>query len=356
MVTGATGTHLSDYAHIVVTGGAGFIGSAFARRYIANHPGARVTVIDKLTYAGNLANLAPVWENPRFRFVQADIGDDVAITPVVASAHAVVNFAAESHVDRSLTDPDVFVRTNVLGTNVLLRAARAAGVERFVHVSTDEVYGHVATGAATEETPPKPRNPYSASKAGAELLAFSYFTNFGLPVIVTRGSNTIGPYQYPEKATPLFVTNAIDHLPLPVYGQGTAIRDYLYVDDHAAAIDLILHRGVAGEAYNVGSEDALNTVELAHAILGRLDRPQTLVQFVADRPGHDLRYSLDSTKLRALGWRREYDLEATLDATVKWYEANEDWWRPIKSGAFREYYRRQYGDAFASATAARGTS
>jgi dTDP-glucose 4,6-dehydratase len=352
MVTEASGNQLPEHAHTVVTGGAGFIGSAFARNYLADHPTARVTVIDKLTYAGNLANLAPIWENPRFRFVQADIADSDAIMPVVASAQAVVNFAAESHVDRSLTDPDIFVRTNVLGTNILLRAAKDAGVSRFVHVSTDEVYGHVATGAATEETPPKPRNPYSASKAGAELLAFSYFTNFGLPVIVTRGSNTIGPYQYPEKATPLFITNAIDHLPLPVYGQGTAIRDYLFVDDHAAAIDLILHRGVAGEAYNVGSEDALNTIELANEILTRLDRPASLVQFVADRPGHDLRYSLDSTKLRALGWRRTYDRKATLDATVEWYVANEGWWRPIKSGAFREYYRRQYGEAFAATAAA----
>lgn len=350
MAADATADRPDPLAHVVVTGGAGFIGSAFARNFLAWHPEARITVIDKLTYAGNLANLAPVWENPRFRFVQADIGDDAAVGPVIAQAQAVVNFAAESHVDRSLTDPDTFVRTNVLGTNVLLRAARDAGLTRFVHVSTDEVYGHVATGAATEETPLRPRNPYSASKAGAELLAFSYFTNFGLPVIVTRGSNTIGPYQYPEKATPLFVTNAIDHLPLPVYGQGTAIRDYLHVDDHASAIDLVLRRGVAGEAYNVGSEDALNTVELAHEILRRLGRPQSLVQFVADRPGHDYRYSLDSTKLRALGWQRAFGLQATLDSTVEWYAANETWWRPIKSGAFREYYARQYGAAFAAAT------
>ncbi|MEN9615963.1 MAG: hypothetical protein RL022_1385 [Chloroflexota bacterium] len=335
-------------SHVLVTGGAGFIGSAFARNFVVWHPNSRVTVVDKLTYAGNLSNLAPIWENPRFRFVQADICDFDSIAPLVAQADAVVNFAAESHVDRSLNDPDVFVRTNVLGTNTLLRAARAAEVARFVHISTDEVYGHVATGAASEDAPLKPRNPYSASKAGAELLAFSYFTNFGLPVMVTRGSNTIGPYQYPEKATPLFVTNAIDNLPMPIYGRGTAIRDYLYVDDHAAAIDLVLHHGTPGEAYNVGSEDALNTVDLAQHILTRLGKPEALMTFVTDRPGHDLRYAIDSTKLRALGWRRAYDLPATMDATVGWYSRNEAWWRPIKSGAFREYYKQQYGKDLAS--------
>ncbi|MGH2355428.1 MAG: dTDP-glucose 4,6-dehydratase [Chloroflexota bacterium] len=282
-----------DLKHVVVTGAAGFIGSAFARNYLAWHPQTRVTVVDKLTYAGTVENLAPVADNPRFQFAQADIVDYEAVAPLVAGADAVVNFAAESHVDRSILDPDVFVRTNVLGVHTLLRAAKVAGVKRFLQVSTDEVYGHVGEGATTEDAPLKPRNPYSASKAGAELLAFSYFTNFGLPVLVTRGENTIGPYQYPEKATPLFITNAIEDQPLPIYGQGKAVRHYLYVDDHAAAIDLVLRQGTPGEAYNIGADEEVTTVELATRILDLLGKPHSLMRFVPDRPGHDYRYNLD---------------------------------------------------------------
>lgn len=335
--------------HVLVAGAAGFIGSAFARNYLAWHPAACVTVVDKLTYAGNLENLAPVKDNPRFRFVQADIVDYAAIAPLVAEADAVVNFAAESHVDRSILDPDVFVRTNVLGVNALLRAAKETGVKRFLQVSTDEVYGHVGEGATAEDAPLRPRNPYSASKAGAELLAFSYHTNFGLPVLVTRGENTIGPYQYPEKATPLFVTNAIEDKSLPIYGQGKAIRHYVYVDDHAAAIDLVLHQGVPGEAYNVGADEELNTVQLATRILDLLGKSHSLMQFVPDRPGHDYRYNLDFSKLVRLGWQRAYNLDATLEATVGWYRDHQDWWRKIKSGEYQEYYRRQYGTALSAA-------
>ncbi len=335
--------------HVVVTGGAGFIGSAFTRNYLAWHPSARVTVIDKLTYAGNLQNLAPVDGDGRYRFVQADICDYDAVAPVLAGADAVVNFAAESHVDRSILDPDVFVRTNVLGVNALLRAATGAGVRRFLQVSTDEVYGHVGEGATPEDAPLKPRNPYSASKAGAELLAWSYFSNFTLPVLVTRGENTIGPYQYPEKATPLFITNALDDQPLPIYGQGEAVRHYLYVDDHAAAIDLVLHQGVPGEAYNIGADEAINTVALAERILDLLGKPRSLMRFVPDRPGHDYRYNLDCTKLEGLGWRRRYDFARTLEATVVWYRTHQDWWRAIKSGEYQDYYRRQYGAALAGA-------
>jgi dTDP-glucose 4,6-dehydratase len=343
---------------VLVTGAAGFIGSAFARNFIAWRPHARLTVVDKLTYAGNLANLAPIRDHPNFRFVQADICDFEAIAPLVAEADAVVNFAAESHVDRSILDPDVFVRTNVLGVNALLRAAKEAWLDggrgadaaskRFLHVSTDEVYGHVGEGATTEDAPLKPRNPYSASKAGADLLVFSYFTNFGLPALVTRGANTIGPYQYPEKATPLFVTNALEDQPLPVYGQGKAVRHYLYVDDHAAAIDLVLRRGEPGQAYNVGSEDEINTVQLATGILDLLAKPHSLIKYVPDRPAHDYRYSLDSAKVKGLGWRREYDFAHTLEATVGWYMEHQDWWRAIKSGAYRDYYERQYGKALAA--------
>jgi dTDP-glucose 4,6-dehydratase len=253
------------------------------------------------------------------------------------------NFAAgignivvhNTHVDRSILDPDVFVHTNLLGLNSLLRAARDAGVKRFHQVSTDEIYGHVGEGASTEDAPLKPRNPYSASKAGGDLLAFSYQTNFGLPVLVTRGANTIGPYQYPEKATPLFITNALDDLPLPVYGEGKALRHYLYVDDHAAAIDLVLRRGTPGEAYNVGSLDEVNTVQLATRILDLLGKPHSLIRFVPDRPAHDYRYRLDSAKLMQLGWRQRYDWDATIAATVDWYAQHPDWWRPLKSEEFR---------------------
>lgn len=343
--------------HVVVAGGAGFIGSAFARNYLDWHPDARVTVLDKLTYAGNLDNLAPVRDNPRYRFVQADIVDYDAVKPVIAEADAVVNFAAESHVDRSIMDPDVFVRTNVLGVNALLRAAKdvwgtdpgTLAHKRFLQVSTDEVYGHVGEGATSEDAPLKPRNPYSASKAGAELMAFSYFTNFGLPVVVTRGENTIGPYQYPEKATPLFITNALEDTPLPIYGQGQAVRHYVYVDDHASGIDLVLHRGTLGEAYNIGADEEVNTVRLAETILDLLGKPRSLMQFVPDRPGHDYRYNLDFSKILRLGWQPQYTFDRTIRATVEWYKNNEPWWRTIKSGAYREYYQRQYGAALAGA-------
>ncbi len=334
----------TEPTHVVVAGGAGFIGSAFARNYLTNHPEARVTVLDKLTYAGNPRNLDPVQDDPRFAFVRADIADAAAVAAALAGADAVVNFAAETHVDRSILDPDVFVTTNLVGLNTLLRAAKDAGVRRFVQVSTDEVYGHVDEGASAEDAPLKPRNPYSASKAGGDLLAFSYHTNFGLPVLVTRGANTIGPYQYPEKATPLFVTNALEDRPLPVYGEGQALRHYLYVDDHAAAVDLVLQRGTPGEAYNVGAVDEVNTVQLATRILDLLGKPHHLIRFVPDRPAHDYRYHLDSAKLEALGWRREYDWERTISTTVRWYAEHGSWWRPLKSGAYQEYYRRQYGE------------
>ena len=351
------GTQRVSLRHVVVAGGAGFIGSAFARNYVRWHPEARVTVLDKLTYAGNLENLAPVRDDPhtaaRLDFVQADICDFDAVSRIVAGADAVVNFAAETHVDRSILDPDVFVRTNVLGVNTLLRAAKEAWsgadggwqTKRFLQVSTDEVYGHVGEGATPEDAPLKPRNPYSASKAGAELLAFSYFTNFNMPVLVTRGENTIGPYQYPEKATPLFITNAIEDKPLPIYGQGKAVRHYVYVDDHAAAIDLVLHQGVAGEAYNIGADEEVNTVRLAETILDLVGKPRSLMSFVPDRPGHDYRYNLDFGKVLRLGWQPQYTFDRTIRATVDWYRQNESWWRKVKSGEYLEYYRRQYGAA-----------
>ncbi len=334
---------------LLVTGGAGFIGSNFARYVLGKYPEYRVTVLDKLTYAGNLDNLKDLDGDPRFAFAQGDIADAAAVEPLVAAADAVVNFAAETHVDRSILAADAFIETDVKGTWVLLEAARKANLRHFLQVSTDEVYGHVESGASRETDPLVPRSPYSASKAGGDLLVLAYEATYGLPVVITRGSNTIGPYQYPEKVVPVFVTNAIDDLPLPVYGDGGALRDYIYVTDHCAGIDAALHAGADGEVYNIGAGNSVDTVQLAHAILARLGKPTSLIRHVPDRPGHDRRYSLNCDKLRALGWAPEYSFEAALDATVDWYVRNEWWWRKIKSGEYLEYYRQNYGDRAALA-------
>jgi dTDP-glucose 4,6-dehydratase len=327
---------------LLVTGGAGFIGSNFVRYVLGRYPESRVTVLDKLTYAGNLDNLRDVSDDPRFQFVRGDIADAEAIDPLVARAEAVVNFAAETHVDRSIIDAGAFLETDVRGTWVLLEAVRRHATPRLVQVSTDEVYGEVSTGSSVEGDPLAPRSPYSASKAGGDLMIGAYRATYGLPVLITRGSNTIGPYQYPEKVVPVFVTNAIDDQPLPVYGDGGALRDYIHVADHCSAIDTVLRRGQDGEIYNVGAGNQVDTVVLARAILGRLGKPDSLIQFVPDRPGHDRRYSLDCTKLRALGWQPQHTFESALAATVDWYVENEWWWRKLKSGEYLEYYRRNY--------------
>jgi dTDP-glucose 4,6-dehydratase len=339
--------------HVVVTGGAGFIGSNFARYLLETHPDYRVTVLDKLTYAGNPQNLRPLSSNPRFSFVQGDIAVDDVVDPLVDSADAVVNFAAETHVDRSILDAGAFIETDVRGTWVLLEAARRRKLTRIIQVSTDEVYGHVASGSSVETDPLEPRSPYSASKAGGDLMVLAYRTTYGLPVMITRASNTIGPYQYPEKVVPVFTTNAIDDIPMPIYGDGGALRDYIYVDDHCSGIDAVLHNGDAGEVYNIGAGNEVNTIKLARAILGRLGKPESLMQFVPDRPGHDRRYSVDCSKLRALGWKPEHTFESALNATVDWYVANEDWWRPLKSGEYLDYYRQNYGDRAALLQSAR---
>ena len=329
---------------LVVTGGAGFIGSNFARYVLAKYPEYRVTVLDKLTYAGNPDNLKDLAGDPRFRFVQGDIADETVVDPLVAEADAVVNFAAETHVDRSILSADAFIETDVKGTWVLLEAARTHKLGRFLQVSTDEVYGHVESGDSKETDTLAPRSPYSASKAGGDLMVLAYKVTYGLPVVITRGSNTIGPYQYPEKVVPVFVTNAIDDVPMPVYGDGGALRDYIYVTDHCAGIDTALHKGADGEVYNVGAGNSVNTLQLANAILERLGKPASLIQHVPDRPGHDRRYSLDCSKLRGLGWRPEHTFESALAATVDWYVENQAWWRPIKSGEYLEYYRRNYAE------------
>jgi len=330
---------------ILVTGGAGFIGSNFVRYVARAHPAWEIVVLDKLTYAGRRENLAGLEERPGFRFVKGDIADPQAVADVLPGCDYVANFAAETHVDRSLYDAGSFIMTDVYGTFVLLEAARRApGLKLFVQISTDEVYGSVESGSSAESDPLMPRNPYSASKAGADRLAYSYWTTYDVPVIVTRASNNYGPYQFPEKIIPLFVTHALEGIPLPLYGDGMNVRDWLHVDDHCRAIDLLIEKGAPGETYNVGGGNEVPNLDLTRRILGLLGKPETLIRRVADRPGHDRRYSLDCARLRGLGWSPQVPFDAGLRATVEWYRANEAWWRPLKEAnpAFREHYQRHY--------------
>jgi dTDP-glucose 4,6-dehydratase len=328
---------------VLVTGGAGFIGSHFVRHLLTTHPEYEVVNLDKLTYAGNPANLADVAADSRYRFVHGDICDATLVREVMAGCDAVVNFAAESHVDRSIQDAGDFLRTDVVGTWVLLEAARLHRVSRYLQVSTDEVYGSIGRGAFRETDPLRPSSPYAASKAGGDHMVLAYWTTHRLPVLLTRASNNFGPNQYPEKVIPLFITNALDDQPLPLYGDGRQVRDWLYVRDHCAALDLVLHKGAEGEVYNIGAGAELENIALTRRILDLLGKPERLIQAVTDRPGHDRRYAVDTTRLRALGWQPVYSFEDALGATVAWYRAHEAWWRPLKSGEFRAYYDRQYG-------------
>jgi dTDP-glucose 4,6-dehydratase len=330
---------------VLVTGGAGFIGSNFVRWAHAAHPDWQITTLDKLTYAGRLENLRDLAESPRHRFVQGDIADPVLTAPLVIDSDLVVHFAAETHVDRSILAAGAFITTDVFGTFVLLEAARqATHLRRFIQISTDEVYGSVPEGHSRETDELKPRNPYSASKAAADRLAYSYWATYAVPVIITRASNNYGSHQFPEKVIPLFITNALEELPLPLYGDGLNVRDWLHVDDHCRALDLVIARGEVGEVYNVGGGNEVKNVDLTHRILGLTGRPASLIRPVADRPGHDRRYALDTTKLRRLGWAPHERFDEGLAATVRWYRENPWWWRPIKEQdpAFREYYRQQY--------------
>lgn len=327
---------------IVVTGGAGFIGSHFVHHMLSTRPDVSVTVLDALTYAGNPANLADLVGNPRYAFVHGDIADPAIVDTVLNGADAVVNFAAETHVDRSILDAARFVRTDVEGTLVLLEAARRHGLSRYLQVSTDEVYGEVLSGASGEDDPLEPRSPYAASKAGGDLMVRAYGVTHGLPVLITRGANTIGPNQYPEKVVPLFTTNAIDDLPLPIYGDGGALRDYIDVIDHCSGIATVLERGTPGEIYNIGAGHAINTHQVADAILRVLAKPQSLKKHVPDRPGHDRRYSVDSSKARALGWKPSRGFDEAMERTVRWYVEHENWWRPLKDADFQAYYRQNY--------------
>ncbi|HET9267516.1 MAG TPA: dTDP-glucose 4,6-dehydratase [Vicinamibacterales bacterium] len=331
---------------VLVTGGAGFIGSNFVRYALRTHADWRVTTLDKLTYAGRRENLHDVMQDPRHEFVHGDIADAAVAGPLVERSNVVVHFAAETHVDRSLLHAGDFIRTDVEGTWVLLEAARRAkALERFIQISTDEVYGSVPTGASVETDELKPRNPYAASKAGADRLAYSYWATYELPIVITRASNNYGPYQFPEKVIPLFATNAIDDIQVPLYGDGRNVRDWLHVDDHCRAVDLLIERGVNGDVYNVGGGNDIMNVELTHRILDGLGKPRTLIKPVADRPGHDRRYCLDTTKLRAAGWAPQVTFDTGLQQTVEWYRDNAWWWRPIKEQdpAYKAYIQTQYG-------------
>jgi dTDP-glucose 4,6-dehydratase len=331
---------------ILVTGGAGFIGSNFVHYVLSAHTDIKVVNFDSLTYAGNLGNLTGIAGDPRYVFVKGDICDPVVVSRVMKehAVDAVVHFAAESHVDRSITGAAVFVTTNVFGTQVLLEAARARGVDRFVHVSTDEVYGSLgATGKFTEQTSLHPNSPYAASKASSDLLALAYQHTFGLPVLVTRCSNNYGPYQFPEKLIPLMIANIMSDKELPVYGQGLNVRDWLYVGDHCSAIDAVLQNGRVGEVYNIGGENEWKNIDIVHLLLKLLGKPESLIRYVKDRPGHDLRYAIDATKIRTeLGWAPSITFDRGIAKTVEWYLANESWWRSIIDGSYRDYYRQQY--------------
>ena len=332
---------------VLVTGGAGFIGSNFVHHALATHADWHVTTLDKLTYAGRLENLQDVLDDPRHSFVRGDIADANVAGCLVERADIVVHFAAETHVDRSIQGAADFIRTDVFGTYVLLEAARRAGhLRRFIQISTDEVYGSVAEGSSRETDELKPRNPYAASKAGADRLAYSFWATYGVPVCITRASNNYGPYQFPEKVIPLFITNAIDEVALPLYGDGLNVRDWLHVLDHCRALDLVIDRGANGDAYNIGGGNEVRNVDLTHRILELAGRPSSLIAPVPDRPGHDRRYSLDTSKLRALGWQPQVGFENGLRETVEWYRTNQWWWRPIKqaNAEFRSYYAAQYGD------------
>lgn len=328
----------------LVTGGLGFIGSNFVRLVLRERPDVRVVNLDAMTYAGNPANLADVAGDARYRFVKGDICDAQAVREAIGDGvDAIVNFAAETHVDRSILDPEAFLRTDILGTHVLLEAVRERSIPRYLQVSTDEVYGHVAEGESTENDGLRPRSPYSASKAGGDLQVLAYRETFGTPVLITRGSNTYGPYQYPEKLIPLFVTNLIDDQSVPVYGDGLQIRDWIYVEDHARGILHALENGEPGHVYNVGGGNPRTNMEITRLLVEDCGRSiETHVKHVLDRPGHDRRYALNCSKLRNVGWSPRVAFEEGIRETVAWYRANESWWRPLKSGEFLEYYKRQY--------------
>jgi dTDP-glucose 4,6-dehydratase len=335
---------------LLITGGAGFIGSNFIKYMLKKHSDYKIINLDKLTYAGNLENLKDIENNPNYTFIKGDITDREVVEEIFSNdvdyVDYVVNFAAESHVDRSIKDPSIFLKTNVLGTQVLLDAARKYGVKKYLQVSTDEVYGSLGdTGYFTEQTPLAPNSPYSASKASADLLAMAYHRTYGLPVNITRCSNNYGPYQFPEKLIPLIIINALYDRELPVYGDGLNIRDWLYVEDHCRAIDMVLHDGKIGEVYNIGGNNEKRNIEIVKLILKELGKPESLINYVKDRPGHDKRYAIDSSKIqKELGWKPTYSFEDGMRRAIQWYLDNKEWWEKIISGEYQQYYEKMYAN------------
>lgn len=333
---------------VLVTGGAGFIGANFVKYMLKQHPDYKIVNLDLLTYAGNLETLKDVENNPNYKFVKGDIADREFITELFEKEKfdCVVNFAAESHVDRSILNPDIFVHTNIQGTQVLLDASKDTGVEKFVQISTDEVYGTLGeTGLFTEKTPLAPNSPYSASKASADFLVRAYHNTYGMNTNITRCSNNYGPYQFPEKLIPLMIINALENKDLPLYGDGLNIRDWLYVEDHCIAIDLVIHKGKSGEVYNIGGNNERTNIDIVKTILKELGKPESLIKFVKDRPGHDRRYGIDATKIRTeLGWEPKTNFESGIKKTIDWYLNNRDWWENIISGEYQDYYKKQYGN------------
>ncbi len=330
---------------ILVTGGCGFVGSHFIRRMLGKHPDCQMVNLDKLTYAGNPANVASVVDNPRYRFVKGDIADAAVVEAILSEGgfDAVVNYAAETHVDRSIMDPSAFLKTAVFGTYVLLEAVRKYSIARFIQISTDEVFGAVMEGESDDNAPFEPRSPYSAAKAAADHLVGSYFTTYGTPVIITHSCNMYGPYHYPEKLFPLFITNLLEGKKVPVYGDGMQVREWMHIDDHAQAIEQLLTEGTLGASYNIGTGERVSNLEVTKQILALAQKDASSIEYVKDRPGHDRRYAVNAQKIRGeIGWKPEITLAEGLASTVEWYKTHEDWWKPIKSGDYLTYYQAQY--------------
>ncbi len=329
---------------LLITGGLGFIGSNFVRHILTKYPDYKVINLDKMTYAGNPENLQDIENDSRYQFVKGDICDKELINELISGEKpdAIINFAAETHVDRSILDPDAFIKTDIFGTHNLLEAVRNYQIKKYLQISTDEVYGSTEKGKFIEEDNLKPNSPYSASKAGADLLARAYYKTYNLPILITRSSNNYGPYQYPEKLIPLFVTNLIEGKKVPLYGDGLNVRDWLYVLDNCSGIDIVLHKGKIGDIYNIGADNEKTNKEITEIILNGLGKDESSIEYVKDRPGHDRRYALDSTKLKKLGWKPKYNFEQAMKETIEWYKNNPDWWKKIKSGEYLEYYKKQY--------------
>ena len=330
------------FMKILITGGAGFMGSNAVKYFLKNYPDVQIVNLDKLTYAGNLENLKEIENDSRYKFIKGDIADEKIIGEIVKDVDVIINYAAETHVDRSILDPKAFITTDVLGTYALLEAAKKHNIKKYIQISTDEVFGSINDGKFTEESPFEPNSPYAASKAGGDHLCRAYFKTYNIPVIVTHSCNFFGPYQYPEKLIPLFITNLLESKKAPVYGDGQQVREWIFTEDHCRAIDMILQKGVIGEVYNIGAGSEVPNIEITKILLKELGKDESFIDYVKDRPGHDRRYAIDSTKLRKLGWQSETNFEDGIKQTVDWYKQNEQWWKRIKSGEYLEYYKKQY--------------